>query len=189
MNWLVSDLTIVDEVHCDTQASYEHCCCQIETEGGHLLILGGSLLHLRGTCEIQVPLRSANGDVLILNGTVTFDSCQTPEPSQYACDLVIPRAWIRPKPPYQTGEIFGGLELAKGSSDSLALLSALSRPEADIAQILSALEGPWALCFWHQASQVLWVGRDAMGEPLCHSFQPLLVQYTLSEASHGFVAQ
>jgi len=61
------------------------------------------------------------------------------------------------------GEIFGGIDVGKGRCDSSALLAALCSPQADIAAVLSVAEGPWALVFWQQEAQTLWVARDPIG--------------------------
>lgn len=64
---------------------------------------------------------------------------------------------------HAAGEIFGGLPVPKGTCDSKVLLDILTGPEADIADVLSHMQGPWALVYWHHQSQTLWVGRDALG--------------------------
>ncbi len=62
------------------------------------------------------------------------------------------------------GEVFGGLIVPEGCNDGVVLLGALGQPGADIVAVLSQLRGPWAIVFWHAASQMLWCGRDAIGE-------------------------
>lgn len=73
------------------------------------------------------------------------------------------------------GEVFEGLEgLRRGESDSLALLSALSKCSANpgaVPGLLSRLRGPWTVIFWQARSQTLWFGRDFMGR------RSLLVHY------------
>ncbi|CAK0764618.1 hypothetical protein CVIRNUC_003176 [Coccomyxa viridis] len=61
------------------------------------------------------------------------------------------------------GEIFGGLDVPGGRNDAQALLEALSAPGADVAAILTALRGPWAILYWQAASQTAWLGRDPIG--------------------------
>ena len=63
------------------------------------------------------------------------------------------------------GEIFGGLDVPIGSSDSHVLFHALTNAKADeIPIILSTLRGPWAIIFWHAATSTLWFGRDVLGK-------------------------
>lgn len=70
------------------------------------------------------------------------------------------------------GEVFGGLDVAPGRSDTLCLLAALSAaaagdardsPSGGVAQVLNQLRGPWSLVFWHAAARRLWFGRDVLG--------------------------
>lgn len=62
------------------------------------------------------------------------------------------------------GEVFGGLDVPIGGSDSHALFHALTTAEpASIPQVLSGLRGPWAIVFWHAATSTLWFGRDVLG--------------------------
>lgn len=62
-----------------------------------------------------------------------------------------------------TGEVFGGLSVPAGECDSKVLLDALSAPGAEVTEVLSTVEGPFALVYWQQQSQRLWVARDALG--------------------------
>lgn len=62
-----------------------------------------------------------------------------------------------------SGEIFGGLPVPAGQCDGELLRDALSKPGADIALVLSQLDGPWAVVYWQHQSQTLWIGRDAFG--------------------------
>ena len=64
------------------------------------------------------------------------------------------------------GEIFGGLPVLKGKCDSKVLLGALTESEADVVDVLSRVQGPWALVYWQHQSQTLWMGRDALGQLL-----------------------
>lgn len=41
---------------------------QVETESRAQLVLGSSLLHLRGVQQPELPQVSANGDILLFNG-------------------------------------------------------------------------------------------------------------------------
>ena len=57
--------------------------------------------------------------------------------------------------------------MPKGECDSTAVLEALSEPEADVVSVLSHLEGPWALVFWQQDKEILWIARDVLGRSFC----------------------
>ena len=67
------------------------------------------------------------------------------------------------------GEIFGGVAVGVGESDTERLLSALVQAagaggdDDAVPQLLASLRGPWALAFWHAASHTLWYGRDGFG--------------------------
>lgn len=65
------------------------------------------------------------------------------------------------------GEIFGGLPIPDGESDSFHLLKALSREDSDIPSILSQIKGPSALCFWQAHTETLWMAKDPAGNSLC----------------------
>lgn len=88
-------------------------------------------------------------------------------------------------PPSQ-GELFGGLDVLADGSDAHTLLQRLARcsshaaagPSGDalnvsktsgasdedsVPAVLAALRGPWALVYWQQAAQRLWVARDPTG--------------------------
>lgn len=64
------------------------------------------------------------------------------------------------------GEIYGGLEIPAGRCDGEVLLQALGESDADVVAVLSRIEGPWAVVYWQQETQTLWVARDALGEQL-----------------------
>ena len=78
------------------------------------------------------------------------------------------------------GEVFGGIEVATGCCDSSALLEALAAPQADIPSVLSVVEGPWALAFWQQDAQTLWVARDPIGALSIRRHHIMQIESTLS---------
>ncbi|XP_062203448.1 uncharacterized protein LOC133905704 [Phragmites australis] len=108
----------------------------------------GATLHLRGAEPVAQPLVSPSGSVLVYNG-----------------------------------EIYGGLQVADDENDTRSLFSslefccscdchALNRDKTcsccgnvgkSVPQILSTIEGPWALVYWQMDSNTLWFGRDAFG--------------------------
>ena len=55
--------------------------------------------------------------------------------------------------------------MPEGCNDGHALLRALGAPAADVPAILSSLRGPWAVVYWQAHTDILWVGRDPLGEP------------------------
>ncbi|KAL0044306.1 hypothetical protein WJX82_010374 [Trebouxia sp. C0006] len=59
------------------------------------------------------------------------------------------------------GEVFGGLDIAPGCSDSQALLQALTAGKAP--DVFNCLRGPWAAVYWHADTRTLWFGRDVLG--------------------------
>ncbi len=67
------------------------------------------------------------------------------------------------------GEVFGGPDVPPGRNDGAVLFNALlSAASADAAAaaapaVLSRVEGPWAVLFWHAPSRTLWFGRDVLG--------------------------
>lgn len=70
------------------------------------------------------------------------------------------------------GEVFGGLSIAPGASDSQALLQALN--QGDVLRVFNCLRGPWAAVYWHASTRKLWFGRDLLGR------RSLLVHYPIS---------
>ena len=72
-----------------------------------------------------------------------------------------------------TGEVFGGLGVEPGDNDGQRLLEALCTPSADVARVLSQIQGPFALLFWQADSQRLWIARDSVGESQSLDMQPL----------------
>ncbi|XP_032813164.2 asparagine synthetase domain-containing protein 1 [Petromyzon marinus] len=70
------------------------------------------------------------------------------------------------------GEVFGGLEVPPGESDTSVVLRALAGDGGDsgsdgvdsaIVSTLSLVRGPWALLYYQRASRCLWFGRDCFG--------------------------
>jgi asparagine synthetase B (glutamine-hydrolysing) len=68
------------------------------------------------------------------------------------------------------GEVWGGLEVGEGCSDTLAVLQALtaarggsSDDPAALVALLESIRGPFALIFWEQKSRTLWYARDKLG--------------------------
>ncbi|XP_078460118.1 asparagine synthetase domain-containing protein 1 isoform X2 [Lampetra planeri] len=70
------------------------------------------------------------------------------------------------------GEVFGGLEVPPGESDTSVVLRALAGDGDDsggdgadsaILSTLSLVRGPWALLYYQRASRCLWFGRDCLG--------------------------
>ena len=83
------------------------------------------------------------------------------------------------------GEVFGGIEVAKGCSDSSALLEALANSHADVPAVLSVVEGPWALAFWQQDAQTLWIARDPIGAPPSKTLLQKWTIYLIPICSRG----
>ncbi|XP_059487868.1 asparagine synthetase domain-containing protein 1 [Neocloeon triangulifer] len=64
------------------------------------------------------------------------------------------------------GDIFGGLPVAEGMSDTLGLSEALEATggsHEQILQVLSSIQGPWSFIYWCEDKKELWFGRDALG--------------------------
>ncbi|KFM26828.1 Asparagine synthetase domain-containing protein 1 [Auxenochlorella protothecoides] len=61
------------------------------------------------------------------------------------------------------GEVFGGLPVCPGANDAQALFCALTQATSSPMEVLSRVQGPWALVYWHAPSGTLWFGRDATG--------------------------
>ena len=81
---------------------------------------------------------------------------------------------------FSAGEIFGGLDIAPGCSDSQALLQALSAGEAP--DVFNCLRGPWAAVYWHADTRTLWFGRDVLGtQPACLSSKGVLIHHCFSK--------
>lgn len=70
------------------------------------------------------------------------------------------------------------MSVPQGKCDSEVLLRAMSMPGADIVQVLSKVEGPWAAVYWQDSSQTLWIGRDPLGKPQI-SINPCLTSKAL----------
>ncbi|RDX85244.1 Asparagine synthetase domain-containing protein 1, partial [Mucuna pruriens] len=103
----------------------------------------GATLQLRGINPLVQPLVDASGNVLVYNG-----------------------------------EIFGGLHLTSDCNDTEFLMQTLGEccscgscstghcvncGKSCIADVLSAIKGPWAIIYWQDSSRTLWFGRDAFG--------------------------
>jgi asparagine synthetase B (glutamine-hydrolysing) len=71
--------------------------------------------------------------------------------------------------PYETllwnGEVFGGsVTVPVDENDTVHVLEHLrSTDESDIVAAMSAIEGPYAFCYYDSRSNCLWFGRDPMG--------------------------
>ena len=97
----------------------------------------GSLLQLRGTTPSASPLVDVRGNVLAFSG-----------------------------------ELFAGVAVGSGAeNDAAALLATFDEVFAKApndeglaaSALVAGLRGPWALAYWHEASQRLWFGRDVFG--------------------------
>lgn len=64
------------------------------------------------------------------------------------------------------GEVFGGLAVPAGGNDGKCLAAALGAcaTAEEVVGVLSSLRGPWSVIFWQHERQLLWFGRDWMGE-------------------------
>jgi len=81
---------------------------------------------------------------------------------------------------FSAGEVFGGLDIAPGCSDSQALLQALTAGKAP--DVFNCLRGPWAAVYWHADTRTLWFGRDVLGtEPACLSSKGNLIDHCFSK--------
>lgn len=139
----------------------------------------GATLQLRGTSPIVQPLVDASGNILVYNG-----------------------------------EIFGGIYVGRDSNDGEVLLESLKNSCSDdditesncsgmkqhsVPDILSTINGPWALIYWQACSKTLWFGRDALGRRsllihwpsvddsrlLLSSVSPSCCKYKSSEEGEG----
>lgn len=119
-----------------------------ELRGWCRLSLRASLLQLRGDAPAEALRRHDDGSALCFNGA-SHPPCAAPAPRLSACCCA--------------GEVFGGLAVPEGGSDSAALLAALTAAGADVSAVLSTVRGPWALAFFHAPSETLWFGRDVLG--------------------------
>lgn len=63
------------------------------------------------------------------------------------------------------GEIYNGLNIAPGMSDTAALLESLSSTSSPsaVAALISSLRGPWAFVYICQKSKKIYIGRDIFG--------------------------
>ncbi|THG23032.1 hypothetical protein TEA_027031 [Camellia sinensis var. sinensis] len=78
-------------------------------------------------------------------------------------------------------EIFGGIYLSSDSNDDEILMESLGKccscsshgqmkachgseqGQNSVPNLLSTINGPWALIYWHASSRTIWFGRDAFG--------------------------
>ncbi|KAL7196010.1 hypothetical protein ACSBR1_036108 [Camellia fascicularis] len=106
----------------------------------------GATLQLRGINPIIQPLVDASGNILV------YDS-----------------------------EIFGGIYLSSDSTDGEILMESLGKccscsshgqmkachgseqGQNSVPNLLSTINGPWALIYWQASSRTIWFGRDAFG--------------------------
>ncbi|CAL5396377.1 unnamed protein product [Camellia sinensis] len=149
--------------HCITFASEEPC--MLDNDFGkpkcvaELFFLGATL-QLRGINPIIQPLVDAAGNILVYNG-----------------------------------EIFGGIYLSNDSNDGEILMESLGnccscsshgqmeachgseKGQNSVPNLLSTINGPWALIYWQASSRTIWFGRDAFGR------RSLLVHWPTSKDS------
>ncbi|KAL7260767.1 hypothetical protein ACSBR1_006435 [Camellia fascicularis] len=120
----------------------------------------GATLQLRGINPIFQPLVDAAGNILVYNG-----------------------------------EIFGGIYLSSDSNDGEILMESLGKccscsshgqmeachgsekGQNSVPNLLSTINGPWALIYWQASSRTIWFGRDAFGR------RSLLVHWPTSKDS------
>ncbi|CAL5399297.1 unnamed protein product [Camellia sinensis] len=135
--------------HCITFASEEPCMLDNDFDKpkcvAELFFLGATL-QLRGINPIIQPLVDATGNILVYNG-----------------------------------EIFGGIYLSNDSNDGEILMESLGnccscsshgqmeachgseKGQNSVPNLLSTINGPWALIYWQASSRTIWFGRDAFG--------------------------
>ncbi|GMP84214.1 hypothetical protein CsSME_00037830 [Camellia sinensis var. sinensis] len=93
---------------------------------------------------------------------------------QYILSLTVEEEAIK-------GEIFGGIYLSSDSNDGEILMESLGKccscssngqmkachgseqGQNSIPNLLSTINGPWALIYWQASSRAIWFGRDAFG--------------------------
>ncbi|XP_052280392.1 asparagine synthetase domain-containing protein 1-like isoform X2 [Dreissena polymorpha] len=63
------------------------------------------------------------------------------------------------------GEIFDGIEVPDGESDTDVLLAKLGccKNEDEILATMAQVHGPWSFIYWQKDNQSLWFGRDMFG--------------------------
>ncbi|XP_028107508.1 uncharacterized protein LOC114306469 [Camellia sinensis] len=149
--------------HCITFASEEPCMLDNDFDKpkcvAELFFLGATL-QLRGINPIIQPLVDAAGNILVYNG-----------------------------------EIFGGIYLSNDSNDGEILMESLGnccscsshgqmeachgseKGQNSVPNLLSTINGPWALIYWQASSRTIWFGRDAFGR------RSLLVHWPTSKDS------
>ncbi|XP_062861913.1 asparagine synthetase domain-containing protein 1 [Trichomycterus rosablanca] len=90
-----------------------------------------------------------SGHVLHMRGDLT------PQPLQDAAGNLL--LW--------NGEVFGGLSVGEDENDTEVLLRCLSGCESPSAvlELLSRVQGPWAVIYYQKAEQCVWFGRDFFG--------------------------
>ncbi|EQC42524.1 hypothetical protein SDRG_00257 [Saprolegnia diclina VS20] len=108
------------------------------SKNGAAVVLSAAVLHLRGATMATQPVLDASGSVLLWNG-----------------------------------EVFGGLSIPACSSDTAVVAQVLfdaTRADTDpalvaahVIEALASVEGPFALCFFHEATETLVYGRDRLG--------------------------
>ncbi|KAG7032257.1 Asparagine synthetase domain-containing protein 1 [Cucurbita argyrosperma subsp. argyrosperma] len=122
-----------------------HASCSSPISGAQFCFLGATL-QLRGLNPIVQPLMDASRNVLVYNG-----------------------------------EIFGGIHVEYHQNDAEALMQALGnccasnvsldtntcvgecKRESTIVDVLSNIQGPWAIIYFADSAKTLWFGRDAFG--------------------------
>ncbi|KAI8022028.1 Asparagine synthetase domain-containing protein 1 [Camellia lanceoleosa] len=149
--------------HCISSASEEPCMLDNDFDKpkcvAELFFLGATL-QLRGINPIIQPLVDAAGNILVYNG-----------------------------------EIFGGIYLSSDSNDGEILMESLGKccscsshgqmeachgsekGQNSVPNLLSTINGPWALIYWQASSRTIWFGRDAFGR------RSLLVHWPTSKDS------
>lgn len=131
------------------------------------LVLLASVLHMRGPCICSQPAQDASGNVLLWNGEV-FAESQGREEDKDRSGIV---------------EDFGGestLQLMNNDTEKLlqelggpldGRVSDLDEGRSDallpisrhVRRTLAKIKGPWAMIFYHSASNTLHFGRDRLG--------------------------
>ncbi|XP_027345728.1 asparagine synthetase domain-containing protein 1 isoform X2 [Abrus precatorius] len=131
-----------DDVSCSGNKDIDGECHHFAIRTAELHFVGATL-QLRGTKPLVQPLADDSGNVLVYNG-----------------------------------EVFGGLDLAGDCNDTEFLMQTLGKccscgscstdhcvigGKSSVPDVLSTIQGPWAIIYWQDTSRTLWFGRDAFG--------------------------
>ncbi|KAJ9510727.1 hypothetical protein QJQ45_027646 [Haematococcus lacustris] len=147
-------LTLLQRRGPDSQSSVQIPLPQTE------MTVMASLLQLRGSTPSSCPLTHVSGAVLAFNGEV-FGGLQVPVGTSDAATLLQALCGIPDQEQQQEEQ-----QEQREEQESEQQQEEQQGEEAavhHIARVLSQLRGPWALLFWHPASQSLWFGRDVLG--------------------------